>query len=79
MVFSGIKLLKVLIHLYHYDQLHASAIAKDYGVAVTPILNQFPRFEKCGILISSVISKSRVYSFNKKSPFGNAVKGILEI
>lgn len=78
-IFGNKTASKVLIHLYHYDQLHASAIAKDYGVAVTPILNQLDRFEKCGILISSVIGKSRVYSFNKKSPFGNAVKGILEI
>ncbi|WCL51323.1 winged helix-turn-helix domain-containing protein [Leptospira sp. GIMC2001] len=78
-IFGNKTASKVLIHLFHYNELHASAIAKDYGVALTPIKNQLERFEKAGVLVSKNIGKSRVYSFNPKSPFVKGLKLILEV
>ena len=43
---------KVLLHIYHYGQIHASAIAKDYGIYSRSVLNQLERFENAGILVS---------------------------
>lgn len=78
-IFGNKTASKVLIHLYHYNELHASAISQDYGIALTPIKNQLDRFEKAGILVSRTIGRSRLYSFNPKSPFVKGIKLILEI
>ncbi|TGL63378.1 ArsR family transcriptional regulator [Leptospira sarikeiensis] len=70
---------RVLLHIFHYSEIHAAAIAKDYGTAATPIKNQLIRFEEAGILISKQIGKSRVYLFNQKSAFIKPIKELLNI
>jgi predicted transcriptional regulator len=51
---------KVLLHIYHYGEVHASAIAQDYEIAINPIKGQLNRFEEAGILASKEIGRSRV-------------------
>jgi len=70
---------KVLLHIYHYGQIHASAIAQDYGIYSRSVLNQLERFENAGILVSKQIGKSRVYMLNKKSPYYGPFNEILRI
>lgn len=70
---------RVLLHIYHYGECHASAIARDYGTALTPILYQLERFERGGLLSSKTAGRSRIYSFNPKSPFTRPVLTLLEI
>ncbi|EMO29458.1 hypothetical protein LEP1GSC170_3956 [Leptospira interrogans serovar Bataviae str. HAI135] len=67
------------MHVFHYSEVHASAIAKDYDTAVTPIRLQLERFEKTGILVAKQIGRSRVFTFNPKSPFVKPLKEILSI
>lgn len=67
---------EVLLHLYHYGEIHASAVARDYGVAVTPIRLQLDRFEDAGVLVSREVGRARVYSFNPKSPFARLLKAM---
>lgn len=70
---------KVLLHVYHYGEINAPAIAADYGMAVTPVRNQLERFENGGILVSKLMGKTRVYTFNSKSPWVDPLKVILKI
>ncbi|MBK8394666.1 MAG: ArsR family transcriptional regulator [Leptospiraceae bacterium] len=70
---------RVLLHIYHYGEIHASAISSDYKIALTPILNQLNRFEMAGILISKEIGKARLYSFNPKSAFTKPMMNIIKI
>jgi len=70
---------KVLLHIYHYGEVHASGIAQDYGIALNPIKGQLDRFEQAGILVSREIGRSRLYFFNPKSVFLKPVKALLEI
>lgn len=70
---------RVLLHVFHYGEIHASAIANDYGIALNPIKGQLDRFERSGILVSRVIGRSRVYSFNPKSPLMKPVKELVGI
>ena len=70
---------KVLLHIFHYGEIHASAIAEDYGMSKTPINNQLNRFENAGILVSKQMGRSRVYSMNQKSPYYGPVYEILRI
>jgi len=70
---------KVLLHIYHYAEIHASAIAQDYGVAVDPVKKQLERFESAGVLVAKQVGRSRVYFFNSKSPFVTPLKELLQI
>tara|TARA_B110001454_G_scaffold158569_1_gene147883 strand:- start:19158 stop:19490 length:333 start_codon:yes stop_codon:yes gene_type:complete len=70
---------KVLLHIFHYGESHASAIAGDFKMAHNPIIQQLNRFELAGILISKEMGRSRVYSFNPKSPLLKPVKELIEI
>ncbi len=70
---------KVLLHIFHYGESHASGIAQNFTVAVNPIIQQLDRFERAGVLVSKVFGRSRMYSFNPKSPFTKPVREIIEI
>ena len=70
---------KVLLHIFHYGESHASGIAKDFNVALNPVVQQLNRFELAGVLVSKEAGRARVYSFNPKSPFSKPVKEIIEI
>jgi hypothetical protein len=70
---------RVLLHVYHYGEIHASAIAQDYRIAVNPVKGQLDRFERAGILVSKEVGRSRLYFFNPKSVFLTPVKELLKI
>jgi predicted transcriptional regulator len=79
LIFGNKTAVKILLHIYHYGEIHASGIANDYNIALTPILKQLERFELAGVLISKEIGRSRLYSFNPKSSYTNHIKSILKI
>ena len=70
---------KVLLHIFHYGESHASAIAQDFGTALNPIIQQLNRFEGAGVLVSKEAGRSRVYSFNPKSALAKPLKEMIEI
>jgi len=78
-IFGNATAEKVLLHIYHYGSIHSAAIAEDYGTSATPIANQLERFEKASILVSKTIGRSRVFSFNLKSPLVKPIKELLKI
>jgi hypothetical protein len=70
---------RVLLHVLHYGEIHASAIAQDYKMALNPIKGQLDRFERSGVLVSKEMGRSRIYSFNPKSPFTGPVKSLVQM
>jgi len=68
-----------LLAIFHYGEIHASGIARDMGLHLTAVLRQLNKFEKAGLLISREFGKSRLYSFNKKSPYRNPVMSLISI
>jgi hypothetical protein len=78
-LFGNLNAEKVLLHIYHYGEIHASAISNDYKISLTPIINQLERFESSGVLVSKQVGRSRLYSFNPKSPFTKPVKDLIKI
>jgi len=70
---------KVLLHIFHYGETHASAIAQDFKMALNPIIQQLNRFELAGVLVSKEVGRSRIYSFNPKSVFSKPLKEMIEI
>lgn len=70
---------KVLLHIYHYGESHGSGISKDFGIALNPVIQQLNRFESAGILVSKEAGRSRIYTFNPKSPLVKPVRELIEI
>lgn len=70
---------RIFLHIFHYGEIHASGISNDYGISLTPVLNQLTRFENAGILISREVGRTRLYSFNPKSAFTRCVKEMVQI
>jgi hypothetical protein len=78
-VFGNKTAEKVLLHIFHYGESYASAIAKDFKTALNPVIQQLNRFEEAGILISKEVGRSRVYAFNPKSPLRKPLLSLLEV
>ncbi len=70
---------KVMLALYANEELHASAIAQIYNTALDPIKKQLERFEDAGFLISRVVGRSRLYSFNNSHQIIGPLKELLAI
>lgn len=70
---------RVLLHIYHYGEIHAAAIASDYGTVVNPIRLQLERFENGNIIVSKAVGRTRLYSMNPKSPYTKPLLEILKI
>lgn len=70
---------KVMLALYTKGELHASAIAQLYDTALDPIKKQLERFEEAGFLVSRVVGRSRLYSFNEAHPIMGPLKEVLAI
>jgi len=70
---------KCLIHIMHYGEIHAAAIARDYSISENQVRNQLERFENANIIVSKVVGRARLYQFNQKSPFSKPVQDIIKI
>lgn len=70
---------RVLLHLYHYGEIHPAAIAQDFGMAVTPVRRQLDKFERAGLVVSREVGRSRVFTFNPKSPIADALHELVRL
>lgn len=70
---------QIFLHLFHYGESYASAVVKTFGLSLGQVQRQFDRFEKSGLLVSKLSGKTRLYSFNPKSPFTKPFKEMVRI
>ena len=70
---------KVLEYLALRGPLHASAVARECTLALTPVLNQLERFERAGLLASTMAGRNRVFRMRRSSPLFQPVLDILAI
>ena len=78
-LFGNRTIERILLHLFHYGEIHARGVANDYKTSVAPFVLQFNRLENAGILVSRVVGRTRLYQFNPKSPITNPLKKIIEV
>ena len=78
-IFGNETVATILLNLYHYDGIHARAIARNMGKVHGGIVHQLDRLEAGGLLVSKEIGRTRVYMFNPKSPYTALVKQIIQI
>ena len=70
---------KVMLSIFNYGELHASAIAQMHNTALDPIKKQLERFEEAGFFTSRVVGRSRLYKFNDENPMIKPLKQLLMI
>jgi predicted transcriptional regulator len=69
----------VMLYLFHYGEAYATGIAKDLDIALSPVQRQLDKFETAGILVSKMVGKTRVYSFNPKQPVTKKLKELIQV
>ena len=70
---------RLMLYLFHYGEVYGTGMAKDLGIALSPIQRQLDKFEAAGFLISKMVGNTRVYSFNPKQPATNKLKELIQI
>jgi len=65
-IFGNATAAKVMLYLYHYGEAYASGISRDMSITKSQVIKQLDRFEASGILVSKLLGRVRVYTFNPK-------------
>jgi DNA-binding transcriptional ArsR family regulator len=78
-IFGNETVATILLNIYHYEAIHARAIARNMGKVHGGIVHQLDRLEAGGLLVSREVGRTRVYSLNPKSPYTAPVKQIIQI
>ncbi|WP_408095620.1 ArsR family transcriptional regulator [Peredibacter sp. HCB2-198] len=78
-IFGNVTAAKIMLYLFHYGEAYASGISKDMGVALSQVQKQLDRFEEGGILVSKLMGKVRIYTFNPKIGVTKKLKELIQI
>ena len=68
----------VLLFLQNYGEGHARRIASAFGVPHNAIQRQLRRLEDNGILVSRLVGRSRIFTWNTRSPTVRNLRDFLE-
>jgi DNA-binding transcriptional ArsR family regulator len=77
-LFGNIIIEKIFFFLFTYGEGYPLGIARVFSVPVNRIQQQLRRLENNGILVSRLIGKVRLYSFNPRYPFLKELKALIE-
>ena len=69
---------KVLFYLEQYGEGYATAIANAFdGTSLHMVQRQLERFERTGLLVSTLKGRTRLYSWNSRYPFLAELRALL--
>jgi predicted ArsR family transcriptional regulator len=77
-LFGSRSTAQVLLFLQNYGEGHARRIATTFDVAPMAIQRQLNRLEGAGILVSRLVGKARVFSWNPRSASAKSLRTFLE-
>ena len=78
-LFGSVTTKRILLHLFHYGEIHAGGIAQDFNSSVTPFARKLNSLEEEGILVSRLVGRTRLYQLNPKSAYTNALRKLVEV
>jgi hypothetical protein len=76
-LFGNIIIEKIFFFLMTYREGYPLGMAKVFSMPVNRIQQQLKRLENSGILVSRLMGKTRLYTFNPRYPFLKELKSLL--
>jgi hypothetical protein len=76
-VFGSKTAERVLLYLHNYEEGYALGIAKVFACALNGVQKQLRRLEVGGVLVSRLVGRTRVYTWNPRYPFRTPLRGLL--
>ena len=77
-IFGNASAEKVLLYVEQYEEGYATAIARCFdGLTLHMAQRQLERFERAGVLVSSLKGRTRMYSWNRRYPFNQELRSLL--
>jgi hypothetical protein len=76
-VFGGKVAAASLLYLRMYENCYAKQIADCFKFSPSMVQKQLDKFEVIGVLNFSRVGKTKVYSFNPKSPLSSSIRDLL--
>ncbi|MFP5459711.1 MAG: winged helix-turn-helix domain-containing protein [Bacteriovoracia bacterium] len=70
---------KIMLYLFHYGELYANGIARDFSITLSQVQKQLDRFEAAGILVSKKTGTVRIYQFNPKLGAVKKLRELIEV
>jgi predicted ArsR family transcriptional regulator len=77
-IFGNRSATYVLLYLQHYSEGHASRMAKTFHVSAMGLQRQLNRLENNGVLMSRLVGRTRVFTFNDTDPTVRSLRKFLE-
>lgn len=69
---------KILFTLESFGQTYSTELSKTFDIPVNGIQQQIERLERGGIVVSTMIGKTRLYQFNPRYPFLKELKILIK-
>lgn len=69
---------KVLLYIANYGEGHTRAIAAIYEIPPSQIYQQLIRLEKGGILVSRILGRTKIFTFNPRLAIKKTLSLLLE-
>jgi len=76
-IFGNIIVEKILFMLYVYEEGYPLGMAKTFKQPVNRFQQQLKRLENAGVIVSRLIGRVRVYTYNPRYPFLEEVKALI--
>jgi len=68
---------KILFTLESYEQAYPSELSKMFDIPVNGIQQQMDRLESGGVVVSSMVGRTRLYQFNPRYPFLKELRALI--
>lgn len=68
---------RVLLYLENYGEGYPTEIARTFGMAQVAIQRQLQKFEDGGIVVSRLIGRTRLYTWNPRFPLLKPLRELL--
>ena len=68
---------KILFTLESYDQAYPLELSKMFDIPVNGIQQQMDRLESGGVVVSSMVGRTRLYQFNPRYPFLKELRALI--
>ena len=77
-VFGSLAAERVLLFLHRYEQAYGRQIAVAFDMPVSEIQKQLRKLELGGLLVSQMIGRTRMYTWNPRSVFVSPLRKLLQ-